>query len=104
MSKIAQAAKTPQNLKDLRALWAKAITKVDNHAKECKACNTPRNQHKFAVVVGSLTDPKLEAYRPCRFAVGLYCAERAAMAAYRAVGTLPALIVLLVPNFLLFWS
>jgi hypothetical protein len=90
MPKVASATQSPQNLKDLRLSWSKAITMVDRHALSCKGCRTPRNPHNFAVVVGSLTDPTLERYRPCRIAEALYKAERDAMAAYRAVGDLPA--------------
>lgn len=83
-------AKTPQNLKDFKVLWAKAITRVDNHALTCKGCATPRNPHVLAVTLGSLTDPSLERYRPCRIAEKLYKLEREAMDAYRTRGPLPA--------------
>lgn len=91
MSTMPRLQKTPQNLKDLRVQWNKAITKVDYHSLKCKACWTPRNLHAFAVTVGSLTEPSLEKYQPCGTAKKLSDAERKAMADYReAGGELPA--------------
>lgn len=97
----------PKNPKDLavreaRKEWARAITHTDAHARICNPCNKQRNPHSLAVQTGALTDPKLEAYQPCRTARALHAAEVAARKAFQALGgALGALVILLIPSILL---
>lgn len=78
-------------VKVARKAWSRTIEAVDRHANTCKSCNKKRYPHELAVQTGSLTDPKVEAYRLCRKGKSLYVAERAAYAAYIAAGgRLPA--------------
>lgn len=86
-----KGSRTLENPADFAAKsWKVAILEADNHASKCHRCCKRRFDHTLAVRLGSLGDPKLEAYRLCRKARELYAAERAALAAYRAAGgTLP---------------
>lgn len=88
---MSRIRKTPQNpsaiaVKNAKSAWSVSISKVDAHSRRCRLCNTKVRDHKFALIVGSLTDPKCEAYQLCGTGQALYFAEVQARKDFLAIG------------------
>ena len=91
MFKTRRIEKTPQMLKDFevlkaKKLWSSAIAHVDAHSTRCTPCNRKKYSHTYAIEMGVMNEPSLQAYQPCPTAQRLYQLERDAIQVYRLTG------------------